>query len=75
MIFTSADFHAHLDVMNQGIDFSGVGAHYHQNRVAKRVVHTVTNWARTMLLLLDEHENSCKENPNRKPGLMKTIEY
>jgi hypothetical protein len=35
--------------MDQEIDFSGVRAQ-HQNGVAERAIHTVTKWARTMLL-------------------------
>ena len=49
MPFYSAEFRAELELHNQSIDFSGVGAH-HQNGAAKRAIQTVTQWARCLML-------------------------
>jgi hypothetical protein len=47
--FRSAEFQADLELKDQQIDYSGVGAH-HQNGVAERALQTVTKWARSALL-------------------------
>jgi hypothetical protein len=47
--FNSAEFLEDLELQNQTITFSGVGAH-HANGVAERTLKTVTTWARTMLM-------------------------
>ena len=47
--FSSAEFKADIELLDQELDFSGVGAHF-QNGVAERAIQTVTYWSRAMLL-------------------------
>ena len=47
--FRSAEFQADLELKDQHIDYSGVGAHF-QNGAAERALQTVTKWARSALL-------------------------
>jgi hypothetical protein len=47
--FASADFKEDLDLQNQTISYSGVGAH-HQNGAAERALQTVTKWALAMMM-------------------------
>ena len=47
--FSGKIFQQDCDSKNQGLDFSGVGAH-HQNAVAERAIQTITSWARAMML-------------------------
>jgi hypothetical protein len=47
--FGANEFKADIDIQNQELMFSGVGAH-HENGVAERSIRTVTQWARAMLL-------------------------
>jgi Reverse transcriptase (RNA-dependent DNA polymerase)/GAG-pre-integrase domain len=47
--FQAKEFLDDLDLKDQQIDYSGVGAH-HQNGVAERALQTVTKWARSALL-------------------------
>ena len=47
--FNSDGFRHDIEVQDQTIDFSGVGAH-HQNGVSERTIQTVTMWARALLL-------------------------
>ena len=53
-VFKSKEFQENLKLQNQTIDFSGTGAH-HQNGVAKRAIHTVVEWAQTLMLHLALH--------------------
>ena len=48
-VFKSKEFQADLKVKGQTINFSCVGAH-HQNGVSERVIHTVVEWARTLII-------------------------
>ena len=48
-VFDSKDFKHDVQLRNQSISFSGVGAH-HQNSVAKRSIRTVVELARTMMI-------------------------
>ena len=47
--FKSTEFQDDLELKDQKIDYSGVGAH-HQNGTAERALQTVTKWARSALL-------------------------
>ena len=47
--FESAEFLADLELQNQSITYSGVGAH-HQNGVAERALQTVISWALAMMM-------------------------
>jgi hypothetical protein len=47
--FESADFLSDLEIQNQSISYSGVGAH-HQNGVAERALQAVTKWALAMMM-------------------------
>jgi hypothetical protein len=47
--FGARNFRAGLEIQNQELSLSGVGAH-HQNGVAERAIQTSTKWARTILL-------------------------
>ena len=47
--FNSKEFLEDLDLQDQTITFSGVGAH-HQAGVAERAIQTVTHWARAMMM-------------------------
>lgn len=47
--FTSESFLADLEIQNQSISYSGVGAH-HQNGVAERALQTTTKWALAMMM-------------------------
>ena len=48
-VFTAAEFQDELSKMEQGMTFSGVGAH-HQNAVAEREIGVIFNLARTQML-------------------------
>ena len=47
--FDAAEFKEDIDIQNQRLDFSGVGAHF-QNGVAERALQTVTSWALAMMM-------------------------
>ena len=47
--FGSKEFRDDIELLEQELDFSGVGAHY-QNGVAERAMQTVTHWARALML-------------------------
>jgi len=47
--FRAAEFKEDLELKEQDIDYSGVGAHF-QNGVAERALQTVTMWARSAML-------------------------
>ena len=47
--FGAKDFRTNIELNNQTIDYSGVGAH-HQNGVAERAILTITQWARSMMI-------------------------
>ena len=47
--FNSAEFKEDLELQNQTISYSGVGAH-HQNGVAERSIQTVVTWALAMMM-------------------------
>jgi hypothetical protein len=47
--FGARNFRDDLNIQNQELSLSGVGAH-HQNGVAERAIQTSTKWARTILL-------------------------
>jgi hypothetical protein len=47
--FASEEFLADVEILDQRITFSGVGAHF-QNGVAERNLQTITLWARTMMM-------------------------
>ena len=47
--FQSKTFRESLQLENQSITFSGVGAH-HQNGATERAIKSITWWARTMIL-------------------------
>ena len=47
--FGAKAFREDIDVQEQELDFSGVGAH-HQNGVAERSIQTVTSWALAMMM-------------------------
>ena len=53
-VFDSMEFRESVDILNQKITFSGVGAH-HQNGKAERAIQTVVKKARTMMLHLSLH--------------------
>ena len=48
-VFNSALFRSHCKDRNQGLRFSGVGAH-HQNGVAENAIRTISNMARANLI-------------------------
>jgi len=48
-VFATQQFKSSCEILNQRLDFSGVGAK-HQNGVAERMIGTITRRARTMLL-------------------------
>ena len=47
--FAAKEFLEDLDLQDQTITFSGVGAH-HANGVAERTLKTITTWARSMMM-------------------------
>ena len=47
--FQAAEFLEDIELQDQTITFSGVGAH-HANGVAERTIKTITTWARTMMM-------------------------
>ena len=47
--FGSKEFRDDIELMEQDLDFSGVGAHF-QNGVAERAIQTATHWARALML-------------------------
>ena len=62
--FGAKDFRANIELNNQTVDCSGVGAH-HQNGVAERATMTITQWAGSMimhsiLMWPDQAENAVK---------------
>ena len=48
-VYTSDEFHRHLQTFHQKITYAGTGAHHH-NGIAERAIQTVMSCARTMLL-------------------------
>ena len=52
--FDSKLFKEDIELQEQVLDFSGVGAHF-QNGVAERAVQTVTTWARAMMMHQSQH--------------------
>ena len=52
--FASAKFRADLDLQDQKVKYSGVGAH-HQLGVAKRSGKTIASWARSLMMHQLEH--------------------
>jgi hypothetical protein len=53
-IFKSAEFKESIQILNQKITFSGVGAH-HQNGKAERAIQTIVEKARAMMLHVSMH--------------------
>lgn len=53
-VFRSKEFKADLDIHQQTIEFSGVGAH-HQNGIAERAIRTISDMARTMMIHANLH--------------------
>ena len=47
--FAAAEFQADIQLEDQDLTLSGVGAH-HQNGVAERALQTITTWARAMMM-------------------------
>ena len=52
--FASAKFRADLDLQDQKVEYSGVGAH-HQLGVAERSGKTIASWARSLMMHQLEH--------------------
>ena len=52
--FDTKEFRADIELQEQDLDFSGVGAHF-QNGVAERAVQTVVTWARAMMMHQLQH--------------------
>jgi hypothetical protein len=53
-IFDSEEFREYIQIMDQRITFSGVGAHHHNGK-AERAIQTVVDKARSMLLHVSMH--------------------